>query len=48
MKIDVGNPYYFEWINTNLPKGTKLGIDGQCFSVEAFTRREKYFGEKEI
>jgi Xaa-Pro aminopeptidase len=27
MKIDVGEPQYFEWAVDNLPAGTKIGVD---------------------
>jgi Xaa-Pro aminopeptidase len=33
MKMDVGQPPYFEWIKDNLPAGAKLGIDSTQISV---------------
>jgi len=48
MKIDVGLPYYFEWVHDNLPKGTRIGVDTSTMSRLAYDRRLKSFGEKGV
>lgn len=47
-KMEAGEPPYFEWIVSNVAKGSKIGVDPTQIAVAAFKNRSKYFAEKEL
>ena len=46
MKIDVGLPYYFDWLVQNLSPSSKIGFDPSQLPIASFKARSKYFAEK--
>ena len=48
MKMEAGQPPYFEWIKDNLPKGSTIGVDEGQIPAKSFEQRQKYFKDNGI
>jgi Xaa-Pro aminopeptidase len=48
MKMEAGQPTYFEWIKDNVPKGSTIGMDIAQVPAKSFETRKKYFEEHGI
>ena len=48
MKMEAGQPKYFEWIKDNLPGGSIIGVDEDQIPAAAFQARQEYFKKHDI
>ena len=48
MKMEAGQPKYFEWIKDNLPGGSVIGVDEDQIPAASFKARQEYFKKHDI